>query len=74
MAPRSDDVAVGTTNEINVDDKKGAEESMYKSKRLFLTDIVWPNAIGISVFLVVGFYTLITFPWILHYKTAIFGT
>lgn len=71
MAPRNNYVSPLNVLEENT------EEELLKaktSKGPFLTEIVWPQAISISLFLVVGAYIFITFPWIQNYKTAIFGT
>lgn len=71
MPPNSNYVA--PINVLNEDTDEDFAKNK-TSKGPFLTDIVWPNTIAISILLVLGLYLFLTFPWLVHYKTAIFCT
>lgn len=70
MPPHSAHVA--PINELIEDTKEEIAKHKIK-KSPFLTEIVWSNAISISLLLITGFYLFFTFPWREHYKTVVFG-
>lgn len=64
--PTSSTVAVldeETVNEYEYKFHKVEDEQEYKNNSYFLTNIIWPEAIGIVLLHLIGVYALLTFPY-----------
>lgn len=76
MPPR-DIVAIEKTNNCNNDGLNdgniNGEDQKDKRDSYFLTKIIWPMTIGLTLYHIAALYILFTFPYLTHYKTVLFG-